>query len=236
MIRVVTLAVVLFGLAAFLAATRGEAVPAQGTKLLGTVGPGFSITLRDAQGNPVTRVDPGTYDIEVRDLSDLHSFHLRGPGVDERTQVEFTGTVNWTVTFQNGEYVFFCDVHPQDMRGTLVSGNPPAQPPPAPPAPAVTAKTKLVVTSGPQDVITLKTSAGKAVKQMKLGTYKVTVRDRGRDHNVHIVAPGYNRKTQPIAYRGTQTWSVKLARTGTFRFLCDPHAALGMRGSAKIVR
>jgi hypothetical protein len=29
---------------------------------------------------------------------------------------------------------------------------------------------------------------------------------------------------------------VKLARVGTLRFLCDPHAVDGMRGSAKIVR
>ena len=59
---------------------------------------------------------------------------------------------------------------------------------------------------------------------MKLGTYTVTVRDRGRDHNAHIVAPGYNRKTAPLSFRGTQTWKVALKRTGTFRFLCDPHA------------
>ena len=236
MIRAATLAVAAFAVASLLGAADGAAGQAQNPKLVGSVGPGFSITLRDAQGNAVTRVEPGTYDIEVRDLADLHTFHLRGPGVDERTEVEFTGTVNWTVTFQNGEYVFFCDVHPQDMRGTLVSGTPPAQPPPPAPPPAVTARTKLVVTAGPQDVITLRTAAGKAVKQMKLGTYRVTVRDRGRDHNVHITAPGYNRRTQPLSFRGTQTWAVKLARTGTFRFLCDPHAALGMRGSAKIVR
>lgn len=71
---------------------------------------------------------------------------------------------------------------------------------------------------------------------MKLGTYTVTVRDRGRDHNAHIVAPGYNRKTTPLGFRGTQTWKVALKKTGAFRFLCDSHAAEGMLGSAKIVR
>jgi plastocyanin len=64
----------------------------------------------------------------------------------------------------------------------------------------------------------------------------VTVRDRGRLHNAHVIAPGYNRKTSPLTYKGTQTWKVKLRRTGTLRFLCDPHARTGMRGSAKIVR
>jgi plastocyanin len=35
---------------------------------------------------------------------------------------------------------------------------------------------------------------------------------------------------------GTQTWKVRLAKTGTLRFLCDPRALVGMKGSAKIVR
>jgi hypothetical protein len=116
----------------------------------------------------------------------------------------------------------------------LASVGPPAQP--RAQSPAVTPRTRLVLTSGPAELITLKTSAGKAVKQMKLGTYKVTVRDRGRDHNAHVVAPGFNRKTKPLEYTGTQIWTIKLARTGSFRFLCDPHAITGMRGSAKILR
>lgn len=234
MIRTATLAAAVLAVVSLLGAAEGAAVQAQNPKLFGSVGPGFEIALNDAQGNRVTKLDPGTYSIEIQDRSDLHSFHLEGPGVDERTGVDTEGVVTWTVTFRDGNYTYHCDPHPQ-IAGKLVVGNPPAQAPPAAP-PAVTARTKLVVTAGPQDVITLKTAAGAAVKRMKLGTYKVTVRDRGRDHNVHIVAPGYNRKTQPLSYRGTQTWSVKLARTGTFKFLCDPHAALGMRGSAKIVR
>ena len=56
-----------------------------------------------------------------------------------------------------------------------------------------------------------------------------------RIHNAHVIAPGFNRVTKPLTYTGTQTWKVKLARTGTFRFLCDPHALTGMKGSAKIV-
>lgn len=220
--------------AALLGTADGAAVRAQAPKLFGSVGPGFEISFRDAQGNRVTKLDPGTYEIEVRDLSEEHSFHLEGPGVNERTAVEATGTVSWTVTFRDGTYEFHCDPHPS-LGGRFVVGNPAAQPPPAQ-SPAVTPRTKLVLTSGPAEVITLKTATGKAVKQMKLGTYKVTVRDRGRDHNAHVVAPGFNRKTKPLEYTGTQTWTIKLARTGSFRFLCDPHAITGMKGSAKIVR
>ena len=156
-----------------------------------------------------------------------------GPGVDERTEVAFTGKVRWTVTFRDGTYVYQCDPHPS-LRGTFVVGNPPASPPPPPPSAVVTAKTKLVVTAGPRQVITLRTAGGKPVKQLRRGTYTVVVRDRSPFHDVHLSAPGYNRKTA-VPYVGTQTWKVKLAKVGTLRYRCDPHAALGMRGSAKIV-
>ena len=48
-----------------LVATGGEATPAQATKLFGTVGPEFTITLEDAQVARVSQLDPGAYEIEV---------------------------------------------------------------------------------------------------------------------------------------------------------------------------
>ena len=222
--------------AVLLGAADGSAVRSQNVKLVGTVGPGFSITLVDAQGSRVRNLQPGTYDIEVRDLSDDHNFHLTGPGVDRLTPVGTTTTESWTVTLTDGTYRYNCDPHATTMRGSFTVGAAPTtpQPPASTPTP-VTAKTRLVLTSGPGFVITLKTAQGKAVKTMKRGTYTVVVRDRGPTHNAHVVAPGYNRKTSPLTYTGSQTWKVKLARSGTLRFLCDPHARQGMRGSAKIV-
>ena len=183
MIRVAALAVA--AVAALLGAADGAAVQAQSPKLFGTVGPEFTIVLRDAQGARVTRIDPGTYDVVVEDRSPEHNFHLTGPGVDRRTDLEFTGTTTWSVTFADGNYQYVCDPHATSMRGALVSGTPSAASP-STPAP-VTAKSKLVLTSGPGFVISLKTSAGKAVKTMKTGTYTVTARDRSRLHNAHIV-------------------------------------------------
>src|SRR5687768_17999296 len=58
------------------------------TKLTGTVGPGFTISLRDATGANVTRLPVGAYEITVDDLGIEHNFHLRGPGVDMFTEVE----------------------------------------------------------------------------------------------------------------------------------------------------
>jgi plastocyanin len=223
--------------AVLLGAANGAASPAQAPTLFGTVGPDFTIGLVDAQGNRVTQLNPGTYTIQVDDRSDFHTFHLEGPGVDERTEVTFTGKVTWTVTFRDGVYVFHCDPHP-DLRGQFVVGNPPPPPPPppppSPPAGGGAAKGKLVVTAGPGYTITLRTPAGKAVRTLKRGTYTVTVRDRSRAHNIHLIAPGFNKKTT-LRFVGTQTWRVRLARTGALRYQCDPHASAGMRGSAKIV-
>lgn len=230
--RVVVLAVGIVA-AVLLGAADGAAGPAQNPKLVANVGPGMEISLRTAAGAAVTRLDPGTYDIEVTDQSEFHNFEITGPGVTRITPIETTSTVTWTVTFSNGTYRFQCGAHPSVMRGTFTVGSGTTTPPPVK---TITAKTRLVLTSGPAEVITLKTAGGAAVKQMKVGTYTVTVRDRGRTHNAHLRAPGYNRATKPLTYTGTQKWKVALKRAGTLRFLCDPHAITGMKGSAKIVR
>src|SRR5688572_3032240 len=67
--------------------------------LRGTVGPGFTITLRDAQGNAATRVAPGAYELELDDRSEEHNFHFSGPGgVDVRTAIDAVGTQTFRVT------------------------------------------------------------------------------------------------------------------------------------------
>ena len=57
------------------------AAPSQAAlpKLTGTVGPGFTITLKKL-GKKVITLKAGTYSITVSDKSNIHNFHLRGPG------------------------------------------------------------------------------------------------------------------------------------------------------------
>ena len=221
---------------ALVLATGGQATPDQSTKLHARVGPGFTISLMNDAGARVTKLDPGTYEIEVEDESEEHNFHLLGPGVDRATEIGTESKELWTVTFRDGTYTFRCDPHQGTMNGSFTVGNVPTTPPTTPPSTTITPKTKVVLTSGPGFKITLRTATGKTVRSMKRGTYRFAVRDRSRIHNAHVVAPGYNRRTSPLTYTGTQTWKVKLARAGTLRFLCDPHARAGMKGSAKVVR
>ena len=112
MIRILTL---LAGVVTALAI----AVPAsaQTTRLNGTVGPGFTITLKAKSGAKVTKLKAGRYTIVVKDLSKIHNFHLTGPGVNKDSGVAPTGTKTWTVTLRKGTYVIVCDPHASSMKG-----------------------------------------------------------------------------------------------------------------------
>src|SRR5215208_4675418 len=86
-------------------------------KLTGSVGPGFTITLRTAAGKKVTALKAGTYSIAVNDRSNHHDFRLRGPGVNKvLSSVAATGTKTVTVRLKAGRYQFVCQPHAPAMR------------------------------------------------------------------------------------------------------------------------
>ena len=62
----------------------------------------------------------GTSTVAVDDQSDIHNFHLTGPGVDESTDVGGTGASTWNVTLGGGTYTFVCDPHADSMNGSFV--------------------------------------------------------------------------------------------------------------------
>jgi plastocyanin len=98
----------------------GPPQPPPPPTLTATVGPGFTISLRNARGARVTRLRAGRYRIRVRDRSAMHNFHLLGRGVNKRTGVAFRGTATWTVTFRKGRiYRFRCDPHAARMKGSF---------------------------------------------------------------------------------------------------------------------
>jgi plastocyanin len=221
--------VVLAAAAAFVLAPTGAPSVAENPRLLGTVGPGFTIRLTHPDGTAVTQVDPGVYDIVVRDLDGEHNFHLSGVGVNEFTDVEALVNVTWTVTLQEARYTFVCDPHATTMRGQFAAGNPPAPPPP-PPAPAPAVK-RLTLTVGPAATIVLTNAAGKRITATKAGAYTITVRDRSKLHNAHLVGKGVNRKSG-LAATGTLTWKLKLA-AGPLRFFSD-RSPKTVKGSIRV--
>jgi plastocyanin len=200
------------------------------TRLIAEVGrnDAFTISLTTAAGAPVTDIPAGAYEIEVRDLSMHHNFHLSGPGVNQATDVEFVGTVTWTVTFQDAQrYRYVCDPHAGQMNGAFTTGGGPPPPPPPPPPRVQT----LTATVGPSATISLRTASGRRVTSLRRGRYRIVVRDRSRMHNFHLRGPGVNRRTA-VRFRGTVTWTLTLRR-GTYRYVCDPHASR-MKGSFRV--
>jgi hypothetical protein len=106
--KLISLALAAMALGLLVAVPTQAAVP----KLVGTVGPGFTITLKKGS-TKVTKLKAGKYSITVSDLSSSHNFHLSGPGVNKKTSVGGTGKTTWIVTLQKGKtYRFKCDIHP----------------------------------------------------------------------------------------------------------------------------
>ncbi len=199
------------GLAALLAALAfpSAAAQADNPKLVALVGTNdaFVISLRDASGNLVTHIDPGTYDIAVSDRSGVHQFTLSGPEVSQATGIEEVVDTTWTVTFTDGRYVFFCAPHSTSMRGWFTVGNVPP--------------TAVAASVGPRKSISVKPKSALA------GPVTFTVNDRSRTDNFHLVGPGVNKKTG-VKTRGTATWALNLS-PGIYTYRSDKTKRL--RGS-----
>jgi plastocyanin len=78
------------------------------------------------------------------------------------------------------------------------------------------------------------TKGGKDLETIKAGTYRIKVEDKAAIHNFHLKGPGLNKKTG-IAFKGDTTWTIKL-KPGRYTYQCDPHAAMGMKGSFRVTK
>jgi plastocyanin len=201
---------VFFMVAAF-AVLAGPAA-ADNPQLQASVGPGFTISLKDASGAKVTHLDPGTYAIHVVDQSDMHNFDLTGPGVSKSTEVTEVGEQDWTVTFTDGTYRYVCDVHATSMKGSFTVGNVPT-----------TTVLKMSASVGPGQKIAFARTA-------KAGKTTITIRDLTAKDNFHLIGPGVNKKTG-VAFKGTVKWTVTL-KAGTYTYRSDAHK--GLKGTLKV--
>lgn len=91
--------------------------------LTAVVGPAFNISLKE-HGKTVKVLAPGIYVFVVHDNSNIHNFHLRGPGVNRKTTVAGKGTSSWRLTLRRGTYRFVCDPHATIMKGKFVVQTP----------------------------------------------------------------------------------------------------------------
>ena len=111
--RQLTFAAALAAIFAALAVPSFAPAATRNNTLTGTDGPGFTITMSKKT------VKAGTYTIVIHDKSNIHNFHLIGPGVNKLTSTPWVGTKTWTVKLKKGTYRFVCDPHATIMKGVL---------------------------------------------------------------------------------------------------------------------
>jgi len=89
-------------------------------KLIGTVGPGFTITLTQG-GKQVKTLKAGTYTFVITDKASIHNFGLDGPNgfAKDFTSVPFVGTKTFTLTLKKGKYKYYCAPHESAMFGNF---------------------------------------------------------------------------------------------------------------------
>ena len=111
---------VLAAVAAAALATSANSAAATVKTVNGSVGPGFTISL-SMQGKKVTTLKAGkAYRFVISDRSDIHDFHLSGPGIDRvLTGIDYTGTKSVVLKLKKGSYRFRCDPHESIMHGSF---------------------------------------------------------------------------------------------------------------------
>ena len=96
--------------------------PAQAAppKLVGTVGPGFTINLTSG-GKKATKVKAGKYTFAIADKASFHNFVLEqesgGKFEKQLTSVPFVGKKSVTVTLKKGKWKYYCSAHEDLMHG-----------------------------------------------------------------------------------------------------------------------
>jgi plastocyanin len=96
------------------ASSNTHAVPT----LTGTVGPGFTITVK-VNNKVVKTLKAGSYKLVINDKASIHGFSLDGPHgyAKDFTTVPFMGTKTFTVKLVAGKYKYYCPPHEPKMFG-----------------------------------------------------------------------------------------------------------------------
>ena len=91
------------------------------TRLIGTVGPGYTITLKKGTAK-VKTLKAGKYTFVITDKASIHDFTIErekgGPKIEKTlTGTSFQGKKTVTVTLKKGSWKFYCSIHEPQMFG-----------------------------------------------------------------------------------------------------------------------
>jgi plastocyanin len=91
--------------------------------LNGSVGPGFTISLKNSAGKKVKTLKAGTYKFVITDKADIHTFDLAqksgGKFHKELTSDTFKGKKTVTIKLSKGKWQYYCAVHSDTMFGNF---------------------------------------------------------------------------------------------------------------------
>jgi hypothetical protein len=172
----------------------------------------MAISLTDASGAPVTRLDAGSYTVNVEDRSASANFHLHGRGVDVDSGLAFVGRTTWTLTLVDSHFTYVSDPLAGSMQGRFVVGSPPAA--------------TLTASVGPGRAISLAGADGLAP-----GLYSIAVRDQSEFDNFRLEGPGVSEHTQGHV-RFETVWTVELA-AGVYHWFSERNAET-LKGSFRV--
>jgi hypothetical protein len=110
----------LVAVGALLLAATASGRPAASTKLKGTVGPSFTISLTKG-GKKVKRLKAGTYTFVISDRASIHNFTVEqekgGKFEKDLTTVPFKGSKTVKVKLKKGKWKYYCKAHESQMFG-----------------------------------------------------------------------------------------------------------------------
>jgi plastocyanin len=91
------------------------------TRLNGTVGPGYTITLKKGTAK-VKTLKAGKYTFVITDKASIHNFTIErekgGPKIEKTlTATSFQGKKTVTVTLKKGSWKYYCSIHESQMFG-----------------------------------------------------------------------------------------------------------------------
>jgi plastocyanin len=91
------------------------------TRLIGTVGPGYTITLKKGTAK-VKTLKAGKYTFVITDKASIHNFTIErekgGPKIEKTlTGTSFQGKKTVTVTLKKGSWKYYCSIHEPQMFG-----------------------------------------------------------------------------------------------------------------------
>jgi plastocyanin len=93
---------------------------AQATTLNGTVGPGYTITLKKGT-KKVTSLKAGSYRFVIADKANIHNFVVEqekgGKFEKTLTGISFKGKKTVTLKLKAGRYKYYCKPHESSMHG-----------------------------------------------------------------------------------------------------------------------